>query len=301
VLLGVAASLLAVGANVTSLPGIGTPSGATSTHNGTTTTVAQGKHPPSNPNAPLVIPTTTSWPLRGCGIDSMAVTAHPSATRPIGKCVVLEVGDSLGNDVGWGLGRELGGYHDLTLVQKDKSDTGIATSWYYNWTQQLNKYLKLYHPQLVVFCIGANDEQNIKLKGRILTFGTKPWITEYGLLVSHLVALAHANGAQTLWLGLPVVEDPGYREGIELLNAIDRASSTQLSGTAFLPTWAVLAGPGDSYQQDGRIAGHEQDLRSPDGVHLSGYGEDVMATFVARELALIYHVNVKPERPVVLQ
>ena len=39
---------------------------------------------------------------------------------PVGSCTVLEIGDSLGNDLGWGLARELPSGSSLHLVQLDK-------------------------------------------------------------------------------------------------------------------------------------------------------------------------------------
>ena len=41
-------------------------------------------------------------------------------------------------------------------------------------------------------------------------------------------------------------------------------------------------------------------LRASDGIHLSYVGEEVLATYVAREIASIYHVVITPVAPVVL-
>ena len=60
-----------------------------------------------------------------------------AAVRAVGHCTVLEIGDSLGNDLGWGLARELGGERGLTLVQADRSSTGLVTTWFYDWPRHL--------------------------------------------------------------------------------------------------------------------------------------------------------------------
>ena len=74
----------------------------------------------------------------------------------VGHCKVLEIGDSLGNDLGWGLSRELASTHALKLVQKDKSASGLVTAWFYNWPHHLKTLLKQYHPDLLIVCDDFN-------------------------------------------------------------------------------------------------------------------------------------------------
>jgi hypothetical protein len=38
-------------------------------------------------------------------------------------------------------------------------------------------------------------------------------------------------------------------------------------------------------------------LRSSDGIHLSYVGENLFATYVANEIATIYHVRLAPRQP----
>jgi hypothetical protein len=55
----------------------------------------------------------------------------------VGSCTVLEIGDSLGNDLGWGLARELPSGSSLKLVQLDKSSTGLANAGDYDSPTEL--------------------------------------------------------------------------------------------------------------------------------------------------------------------
>ena len=75
---------------------------------------------------------------------------------------MLEIGDSLGNDLGWGMARQLGHDHEVRLVQADKSSSGLLTPWFYDWAQKEKVLLAQYKPQLVIITFGANDEQNLK-------------------------------------------------------------------------------------------------------------------------------------------
>ena len=90
----------------------------------------------STTTATSVPPTTTTVPSATDASSTTLVTsqsAHATRQLPIGRCVVLEIGDSLGNDLGWGLAREPVRHAGSRLVQKDMSSTGLVTAWFYNW------------------------------------------------------------------------------------------------------------------------------------------------------------------------
>lgn len=113
----------------------------------------------------------------------------------MGRCTVLEIGDSLGNDLGWGLARQLGHDHAVRLVQADKSSTGLLTPWFYNWPQKEKVLLSQYKPQLVVIMFGANDEQNLRVNGHVLAFGSAPWVSAYTDIVTKMASAATKSGA----------------------------------------------------------------------------------------------------------
>ena len=142
--------VLVVAASVVSSTGAAKPEAST-----TTTTT-----PPSHETTTIPgKPTTTTIPGAYTGRVTLASVGHgcgfalvsprPSAAvgRPVGHCTVLEIGDSLGNDLGWGLTRHLAATSGLNLVQVDKSSTGLSNSWFYDWPDHLAAYLHQYHPQ----------------------------------------------------------------------------------------------------------------------------------------------------------
>ena len=51
--------------------------------------------------------------------------------KPVRRCTILEIGDSLGSDLGWGLTRHLSAASGLHLVQLDTPSTGLANSWFF--------------------------------------------------------------------------------------------------------------------------------------------------------------------------
>src|SRR5579872_7184314 len=133
------------------------PPTATTTLAGSSTTVpGSATTVPTSPKVDhaIVNPGTLDQRARGCGLhvsaSSTAATSTTTTVRRVvglGHCTILEIGDSLGNDLGWGLARELRSMPGLRLIQLDKSSTGLAAGWFYNWHHHLATDLRRYHPK----------------------------------------------------------------------------------------------------------------------------------------------------------
>jgi hypothetical protein len=213
----------------------------------------------------------------------------------IGHCTVLEIGDSLGNDLGWGLARQLGHDHEVRLVQADKSSTGLLTPWFYNWPHKEKVLLAQYKPQLVIITYGANDEQNLKVDGHVLAFGSAPWVAAYTDLVAKMATAATGTGAYVLWVGLPIMQPNGYRQGMVLINSVFAKVATTVPGMTFLSTWDLFANSRGQFEEAARVNNIPSLMREADGIHLSYVGENVIATYVTRTIGEVYHVRVTPE------
>lgn len=240
-------------------------------------------------------PLVLNEPARGCGF-AMA----PSPTHVVGHCTVLEIGDSLGNDLGWGLRRELGATHSLRLVQKDLSSSGLVTQWFYNWPAHLKTFLRQYHPDLVIVCLGANDQQHLVVNERTTSFNEPAWRTRYQALIRQIDTLVVNARSYVLWVGLPIMAPITYREGTMTLNSLYRSVATHVLGVTFLPSWLLFANSSGAYQESARVNLSPAVLRASDGIHFTAIGEDVFATYVTREIATLYNVFVRPALPAYL-
>lgn len=245
-------------------------------------------------------PTITTPPLQsapGCGLTLRATGSGPSTPAPVGHCTVLEVGDSLGNDLGWGLAREVAPTSGLRLVQLDKSASGLAHPSFYDWPTQLAAALPRYRPQLVVICLGGDDLQGMEVNGAAVQFGTQSWTAAYVARAHQLAAEATRAGAFVLWVGMPVMRPAVYDRGMEQLDTDFQAAIAGLPAARFLSTWALFAGPSGQYQANAVVNGSQTGLRESDGIHLSLVGENVVATYVLQQMATIYGVRLAPTAP----
>jgi uncharacterized protein len=271
-----------------------------------TTTEPPG--PLKNLPPPVVNMSAFNPPGAGCrlstgaplpGDPSASTTTSVTTTVPpvsvIGHCTILEIGDSLGNDLGWGLARQLGHDHAVRLVQADKSSTGLLTPWFYDWPVKEKVLLAQYKPQLVIITFGANDEQNLRLNGHVLAFGSAPWVTAYTDIVTKMASAAAQSGAYVLWVGMPIMQPNEYRQGMVLINSVFAKVATNVPGMTFLPTWDLFANAQGQFEDAARVNDIPSLLREADGIHFSYVGENVIATYVTRNIGVVYHVQITPE------
>ncbi|MDA8373753.1 MAG: DUF459 domain-containing protein [Actinomycetota bacterium] len=254
------------------------------------------------------VPTTTTIPGAvtgeitrtrvggGCGL-SLGGQVTPA---PVGSCTVLEIGDSLGNDLGWGLLRQVPTGSSLHLIQLDKSDTGLAKPSFFDWPSHLALDLREYKPQLVLICLGGNDQQGLVVNDSAVQFPSSAWETAYAVRVRQLVAIAVSSGAYVLWVGLPIMQQSSYSQGTQILNSIYQAVINTEPDATFVPTWSLFSNPQGQFQANAMVNRNQEALRQPDGVHLTYMGENVEATYILREMALIYHVQLAPKDPLVV-
>lgn len=234
--------------------------------------------------------------------SSSTSTAHLASAAPApGHCVVLEIGDSLGNDLGWGLAREVTAGSGFTLVQKDLSSSGLVTDWFYDWPQHLSAMLARYHPDLTIVMIGGNDQQGIRSAHGALAFASAPWRDAYRQRVGAIVDRVRAAHSYLLWVGLPIMRPDGYRQGTNLLNSLYQSVAGHSPGAAFLPTWGLFADDQGRFAEAAPVGGTNQVLRSPDGIHFSYVGENVLATYVTTQIGSLFHVRVRPATPMAIR
>jgi hypothetical protein len=96
------------------------------------------------------------------------------------------------------------------------------------------------------------------------------------------------------------MQPAGYSQGMVTLNSLFQKGVTAEANATFVPTWDLFSNPQGLFQAQAKVDGVENTLREPDGIHFSSAGEDVVATYILREIGRIYHVSVAPIDPAVI-
>ncbi len=205
----------------------------------------------------------------------------PSARHPL---TILSVGDSLGEDLGFGLADVLSADPHVRVVLDAVGSTGLADVAYYDWASHLRQDLASAHPALVVAMLGGNDAVSFDQGDRYAAFGSMLWRQLYGARVHALMREARDAGARVVWVGMPVMA-PGAvlsDASMRTLDALYRREAARLRGVVYVSTWRLLQAPGGGYTAALRTrSGALEVVRDPDGVHIAPpAGDALVATAV---------------------
>jgi hypothetical protein len=232
--------------------------------------------------------------LPGATKVAPGVTTLPSVRH----CTFLEIGDSLGTDLGEGLRLQLEKNPGITLVVKTTVATGLTNWWFYNWSGHLKKFLTQYRPQLLIVFLGANDEQAMVVNGHAAPFDTHAWRSKYESNVTTMMKEAAAVHCVVMWVGMPIMNPFGYRQKMQVINSIFSAAALKMPDATFLSTWEFMANAKGNFRFNARVNGKLQSIRTPDGIHLTYMGQNLLATYVVTQLRLTSGLALKPAYPV---
>ena len=205
---------------------------------------------------------------------------------------MLKIGDSLGEELGFGLRDVLGHNPYVTVLQEAIGDSGLARPDFYNWPMHLKQELAQYHPNAVIVMLGGDDGQGFTYNGRTVYFGSALWRSIYGQRVAAMMTEATAAGAHVVWVGLPIMSSPSFSAEMTVMNTIYATEAAAHPGVTFVPTWRLFANRLGQYSA--YLAGPSGQLelmRNPDGIHFSGVGEDRLATAVVGAMAKTWKIR----------
>ncbi len=236
--------------------------------------------PPKRAKKVGTAPTTTTVPPN---------PKDPTAANPLR---VLIVGDSIGIDLGDALQPNLANTGLVSAALDGQVSTGLTRPDYFNWPAELSADLKAQDPQVVVIMIGANDAQDF-LGPPDVPYTSPQWNTLYAQRVAQFMQIAGSGGATVLWVGMPPMQNPGLNAQMSDVNAVVQQQAVKARPpVTYLSTDHTLATPQGGYTAfitNG--AGQVVNVRTPDGIHLTPGGGQVLSQQVIAELqALGYHI-----------
>lgn len=249
---------------------------------------------PSSSTAPstTLVQTSTSSTTTTTTSPMQAPMTQPTSAHPL---TILEIGDSLGEDLGFGLGDDVFAEDPYVhIVQDAVGDTGLARPDYYNWPAHLAAELQADHPGAVIVFLGGNDAQSFDQNGQVVELGSSSWHRIYSGRVADVMHECVDAGARVLWVGMPIMQDPGFASEMEMLNSIYRAEAARTPGVTYVSSWLTLASPSGSFELSVVVDGETQYLRTPDGVHIANYGDYLLAKSLIAPMQAAWHIHLFP-------
>ncbi|MCU1495781.1 MAG: hypothetical protein JWO62_3545 [Acidimicrobiaceae bacterium] len=220
--------------------------------------------------------------------------AEPS---PAHRLTILDIGDSIGEDLGYGLGDALGGNPSVRIVQDAVGSTGLAALGYYDWPAELEVELRRYRPGIVVVMLGGNDAQSFDVGSRFVGFATPLWQSVYGARVATIMREATAAGAHVLWVGMPMMSPTATLSSADMQaeNAVYAAEARAHPGVLYLPSWSLLADAAGRYSEYlPDASGSLVQVRDSDGIHVDAPGgTDLLAGAAVAEMERAWHLRLQ--------
>ena len=214
---------------------------------------------------------------------------QPTAAHPL---VMLDIGDSIGEDLGFGLADQFGGDPLVKLYQTAQVNTGLADPAYYNWPAHLEQFIHQYHPRVVVAMFGGNDTNNFVQFNQGVVFGTPLWRTDYGERVAQIMNEVTASGARLIWVGMPIMKDAGLSAGMEQLNSVFAHEAAIHPGVTYYSCWKLFSNSAGQYSDYLQTpTGQEVQARYTDGVHLAPGGYDLLASALVAPMQRAWRIR----------
>jgi hypothetical protein len=207
---------------------------------------------------------------------------------PESKLRVAVIGDSLSQ----GLGPEIAAWFDPAVsrvLSLGRQSTGLARQDYFNWQLAMRKIEQEFRPDLIFVLLGSNDNQaQVTPDGTAVPVGSVAWVQSYRERAATLLAEATSNGTRVVWVGIPVVREHDRWAFYRRVNAIYREVASADPLATYVDSWDLFQSrDGDyaAYLRNER--GILQEMRAPDGLHMTptGYGYLARAAIRAADLA----------------
>lgn len=199
----------------------------------------------------------------------------PSAADPLRVWIT---GDSMWERPGPALAEDLEATGVVDVVDLEyRYSTGLTRPDYFDWPAHAASRLATLDPEVVLFVVGPNDSQPLVRDGIRLEPGTDGFDAVYRDRVRSMMELLAGETRQVLWIGLPVMRDPGFDQRMRDLDAAYAAAADVVDGVEHVPTRALFSDDGGYAEYLPGPDGTPLPMRNRDGIHLSNQGADRLA------------------------
>lgn len=177
--------------------------------------------------------------------------------------------------------------------------TGLARPDVRNWPQYIKDSVLPQDPDILVFTVGPNDDQNLRMPdgGFLCCFGDQGWQDEYRRRVGGLMDLVTADSDRIMvWIGNPIHADGARSDRYALINEIYRTEAEKRPGkVVYVDIYSLFQGPDGGFADYLPNSSGELVKVRADEVHLTPAGGDQVAEKVFA--ALSDAVRFRPDPP----
>jgi hypothetical protein len=228
---------------------------------------------------PQAAKTTASGSSGGKASPSPSPTVPPpavweaSASKPVRVWVG---GDSMGGELGWGLGPLLEKTEVLKPTLYYKDSTGICRWDFFDWGDHMEAVMKTAKPDAVVLMMGTNDTQSVWQNGDWIAYGDPKWKKVYLKRVSDMTKTALEGGARRVyWVGMPIMAEGWRNPRMKFINKIVQTAVAGIPGAQYIDSWELFTDANGDYVSS---------LRLGDGVHFTVEGQRLIGKAVLKAI-----------------
>lgn len=207
------------------------------------------------------------------------MASAPAADPPVSPLNLVVIGDSLGQGVWGSLYWRFQSTRDVRVINATKPSTGFNRTPY----EELLDLGSGQSAQLAVVMTGANDAQGVwplQEGGTAGVFGTAAWAQLYRQRIDRFFDAAQARGTSVIWIGMPMMRDPGFEQRISLVRTAQR-DACAARGVTYLDLVPPSVDDSGAYTETKKDdKGRWRTFRGDDGVHLTVYGSEWVAEIV---------------------
>lgn len=196
---------------------------------------------------------------------------EPSASKPVRVWVG---GDSLGGELGWGLGPMLDKIKGVKPILFYKESSGLCIISFYDWRDKMESVMRNEKPDAVVLMLGTNDIQPIEQDGKWIAHSDPDWMRVYQKRVTDVTKTAMKGGARRVyWVGMPIMLKSSSNSYMKSVNKAIQRAVAGIPGARYVDSWELFV------DEDGKYV---PSLRLADGFHFSGEGQKLISKAVLK-------------------
>jgi len=241
--------------------------------------------PPGLP-APVTSPAGAPPAADGLPADVVAAANVPAGlARAVAQGRPFRIGvfgDSFGDGLWAALYNQLPRREAFHVLQFSQQGTGFTRYRQTNLEQALAGQLSEGPVDVAVISFGANDVQGIFVDGRVAPLLSPLWQAEIAARITRYVGMLRDQGADVVWIGLPVMRDPAFDAQVQGLNAFHAGVMARLK-VPFIDTRQAAVGPDGLYVSHlpDKLSGAPWLVRAGDGIHMSMKGYRLLTAALA--------------------